>query len=30
MNENAFDVTFIRIEVFVGLNTCVNQTNRNQ
>ncbi len=30
MNENAFDVAFIRIEVFVGLNTRVNQTNRNQ
>lgn len=29
MNENAFDVTFIRVEMFVRLNTRINQTDRN-
>lgn len=29
MNKNAFDVTFIRVEMFVRLNTRINQTDWN-
>lgn len=30
MNKNAFDVAFVGIEMFVRLNTRINQTDGNQ